>query len=329
MSIFIGVFVAHIWRLNLQFDTESYRQHKSIPQPQHYSNAAPNSANLSQDESLTFSGCLLIKDQNDILPEWLAYHWTVLPLRRLIVAVDPLSITDPTPILDLYISKGLINITVWKNESYYWKDGNAPHEKLVFVITNQTDFKTVRNRYKHRQNVFYASCLQELHNKGRSWTSVVDTDEYIAFNYYDELEGPPTLCRGNSSCEERYLESIRDGTNIRSKLGASTTVAGIIESHSDGQFHDPNKPCILLSRYLFVSQESGEMEEMQQLQGIGKDFNVSYFHTLRFRHRASLQNIQRGKCIVNVAYYDGRGIGSPHRLLGSLCTGNGGYAHNA
>lgn len=28
-----------------------------------------------------FSACLLIKDNNIILPEWLAYHYTVLPLR--------------------------------------------------------------------------------------------------------------------------------------------------------------------------------------------------------------------------------------------------------
>ena len=242
------------------------------------------------------------------------------------MAVDPLSITDPSSILDLYKSLGM-NITVWKNDSIYWKDGRAPHEKLAFVITNETDFKTVRYRYKHRQNVFYASCLQELHNEGSNWTIVVDTDEYIAFNYYDESEGPPTWCRGNSSCGEQYLRSIRDGTNIRSKLGASATVADIIQSHSDLQFHDPNKPCILLSRYLFVSQESSEMEEIQGR--IDTDFNASYFHTLRYRHRASLGNFQRGKCIVNVAYYDGRGIGSPHRLLGNLCTGNGGYAHNA
>ena len=276
------------------------------------------------NERHAFSGCLLIKDQNVLLPEWLAYHWTVLPLRRLIVAVDPLSFTDPTPTLDLYKSIGM-NITIWKNQSYYWnKDGNAPHEKLAFVITNDTDFRSVRSRHRYRQWQFYRQCFQELHDEGRNWTIVVDTDEYVAFNYHDELEGPPTWCRGNNStCGEQYLKSIRDGTNIRSKLGNSSTVADIIQSHSDPQFHDANKPCILLSRYLFVSQES------EVGQNIGKDFNTSSFHTLRYRHRAPLGNYQRGKCIVNVAYYDGRGIGSPHRVWGDLCTGYGGYAHNA
>jgi hypothetical protein len=119
---------------------------------------------------------------------------------------------------------------------------------------------------------------------------------------------------------------MRDGTNMRSKLAASTTVADIIQSHSDAQFHNPNKPCILLSRYLFVSKRS-EVDESQM--GVEKDFDASYFHTLQYRHRASLGSIQRGKCVINVAYYDGREIGGVHRLLGDLCTGNGGYAHNS
>ena len=287
--------------------------------------AAMASSYALVDESLTFSACLLIKDQNDLLPEWLAYHWTVLPLRRLIVAVDPLSFTDPTSILDLYTSIGM-NVTVWKDVSYYWADGDEPHQKLDFTIADNTDFESVRGRHRHRQKQFYRQCLQELHDEGRGWTFVTDTDEYIAFNYYDELEGPPTLCRGNSTCEEDYLKSTRDGTNMRSKLAASTTVADIIQSHSDGQFHNPNKPCILLSRYLFVSKRS-EVDESQM--GVGEGFDASDFHTLQYHHRASLGSIQRGKCIVNVAYYYGREIGGVHRLLGDLCTGNGGYAHNS
>merc|ERR1740124_1124009 len=33
--------------------------------------------------------CLLIRDDNDRLPEWLAYHYQMLPLLHLVVAVDP------------------------------------------------------------------------------------------------------------------------------------------------------------------------------------------------------------------------------------------------
>jgi len=59
--------------------------------------SAPTSATASSTENnnhkedrplpFSFSACLLIKDNNIILPEWLAYHYTVLPLRRLIKQV--------------------------------------------------------------------------------------------------------------------------------------------------------------------------------------------------------------------------------------------------
>lgn len=35
------------------------------------------------------SACLLVKDENNNLPEWIAYHYHNLPLRYLVVAVDP------------------------------------------------------------------------------------------------------------------------------------------------------------------------------------------------------------------------------------------------
>lgn len=283
----------------------------------------------------SFSACLLIKDNNILLPEWLAYHYTFLPLRRLIVAVDPLSLTDPSPVLDLYKTIGM-NITVWKNGDEYWKDGWQDFEKSDFVITNETDFATVKKRYVYRQRQFYPACMQQLKSEGRTWTTVVDTDEYVAFNYYDELEGPPSFCQiataqgliTNTACEEAYLKQIRDGTHFRTKLEQSSTAAEFISRHLDAQFDNPEKPCLLLSRYLFVSKES-EREDIQQ--EIGKGFNSSLFHTLRYHYRTPLNLSQLGKCIVDVSKYDGRAVRSPHILLGYMCTGTGknGYAQNA
>lgn len=41
------------------------------------------------------AACLLIMDDNHFLIEWLAFHYYVLRLRYLIVAVDPRSTTTP------------------------------------------------------------------------------------------------------------------------------------------------------------------------------------------------------------------------------------------
>ena len=46
--------------------------------------------------------CLLIKDENDILSEWIAYHYHVFNMRRLIVAVDPSSVQTPLDVLQYW-----------------------------------------------------------------------------------------------------------------------------------------------------------------------------------------------------------------------------------
>ena len=66
---------------------------------------------VSLEES--FSACLLVMDDNAHLIEWLAYHYTLLPLRRLILGVDPRSKTRPTEILQRW--RGRIDITEWSD----------------------------------------------------------------------------------------------------------------------------------------------------------------------------------------------------------------------
>ena len=55
---------------------------------------------ITRDGSgLETAACLLIQDQNDQLIELIAYHYHILPLRHLVVAVDPTSVTSPLQIL--------------------------------------------------------------------------------------------------------------------------------------------------------------------------------------------------------------------------------------
>ena len=71
--------------------------------------ASVKSRQIENDKQFpfTFSACLLVKDDNQLLPEWLAYHYTTMPLRRLIVGVDPLSLTRVEPILDKFRDLGM------------------------------------------------------------------------------------------------------------------------------------------------------------------------------------------------------------------------------
>eukprot|EP00980_Cylindrotheca_fusiformis_P025169 scaffold13207_cov143-Cylindrotheca_fusiformis.AAC.22 len=89
--------------------------------------AAVASAEVSADASNsglrdilpnTTSFCLLIKDDGEILNEWIAYHYHVLNMRQLIVAVDPLSETSPEPILKKWEELFGMSIQVWRDEDF-------------------------------------------------------------------------------------------------------------------------------------------------------------------------------------------------------------------
>jgi hypothetical protein len=77
-----------------------------------------------EDES--FSACLLIMDDNHRLSEWIAYHYFAMPLRHLVVTVDPRSRTSPVKILDRW--RPLMNITVWGDADFNFRSNKLPSE---------------------------------------------------------------------------------------------------------------------------------------------------------------------------------------------------------
>jgi hypothetical protein len=89
------------------------------------------------DDYASISACLLVMDDNHFLIEWLAYHYEVLPLRRLIVARDPRSRMSLSHILRRW--KGLINITEWQDDDYF----HAAWRSQILTVGN--------NRYSNNK----------------------------------------------------------------------------------------------------------------------------------------------------------------------------------
>lgn len=158
-------------------------------------NIPTNDAFKSEEEPApTFSACLIFKDDTQLLPEWLAYHYTVLPLRRLVVAMDPFSITDPRFILDEYRKFG-INITLWTDEDYLPQHEDSRHRlwSRPVYTANQDGTKplTDKNKYvahKWRQKVFVRACLRQMHTEHRTWVLFSDTDEFLSYRWYSNDE---------------------------------------------------------------------------------------------------------------------------------------------
>jgi hypothetical protein len=211
----------------------------------------------SHDPRFTFSACLIVKDDNRILPEWLAYHYTVLPLRHLIVAIDPLSATSPIPILNKFQELGM-NITVWEDRDYI--NGRTANDFKPATSKNDKDGKyTV---HVHRQLIFYQQCLLEFKNRGNhTWTILIDTDEYLTFNYYNENEGNYTY---------NWLNKIAESFDYWTNHGGHPDYYNESVSTFDGMHHNfrekfdsgehpratlPKFSTVTISQYISLDQQ--------------------------------------------------------------------------
>jgi hypothetical protein len=94
-----------------------------------------------------FAACILIKDDNHWLIEWLAYHYHVMPLRYLIVAIDPDSKTSPIPILKRYKDSKRMSISIWDDAMFM----PAKIHAKAGVFNNNTELMM----HRVRQNNFY------------------------------------------------------------------------------------------------------------------------------------------------------------------------------
>ncbi|CAB9502533.1 expressed unknown protein [Seminavis robusta] len=132
----------------------------------------------------TFSACLILQNEheNQYLTEWLAYHWHVLPLRRLIVWKDPLSETSPESILSRWHEK--MDITVWDRPQQIYPVRHPDRKKQHFYDDYQQDqdLHDKLHARNQRQKVFLGMCLRTLKREGLSWTILSHTDEYALIN---------------------------------------------------------------------------------------------------------------------------------------------------
>jgi len=158
--------------------------------------------------------CLLIKDDNPILSEFIAWHYHTMHLRRVIIAVDPDSETTPADVLEPWSTHFGLEYTIWHDSHYMPGEFVDGTEKLPSVLTskdytfnNVTNTTTSRylsgtnprtgqeytqqevmdglekiNNHRVRQLRFVSQCYRRLKDENYTWTLHIDTDEYIVPN---------------------------------------------------------------------------------------------------------------------------------------------------
>ena len=118
------------------------------------------------------AACLLIKDDNHWLIEWLAYHYHVLPLRQLVIVRDPRSRTSPDKILDRWRTR--MEITEWTDSVFVRK-----WILKSYAAGNMTEARM----HRYRQQFLYTHCLRHFQTTTNvSWVLFSDTDEFVRPN---------------------------------------------------------------------------------------------------------------------------------------------------
>lgn len=194
----------------------------------------------------------MFMDDNAHLIEWLAYHYHALPLRRLILAVDPRSETSPTEILNRW--EGKIEVTQWTDVDFM-----PPHLLDAHTLLLPFQHKELTNLFDNRQEQFYARCMARLKYEGRSWTALVDTDEYISPNShahdYSEILRPPQPPQTTSwFWTTTHYSSPRTVWDVLQR--AHRMAHNVTTSTPFGQKFNASNPCLPMARLAFGVQES-------------------------------------------------------------------------
>ena len=112
-----------IHKVRFKPDPESFQKERAkFPQIANTNKGKISSGQELHEPSLqpnaTFSACLLIKDDNDLLNEWIGYHYFSLKMRTLLVAVDPTSNEFPSKIFSKWRRMTDLNVIEWTDTDY-------------------------------------------------------------------------------------------------------------------------------------------------------------------------------------------------------------------
>ena len=283
---------------------------------------------------IEFSACAMIKDENNNLLEWTAYHYYMINLRHLVLCIDPNSVSDPMEKLERWKSMGM-TIDIWTRDIFALRVYN----------------KNPLHKYVFRQQACFKSCLLYFKNQNRTWTIFTDPDEYITFNptadddeecIYDKVKqnNDPELphykvvydeknCSNDKVKNSRFLNNWkplypmnitkdlwRRRTLLPSHLG-SKTIADYLY-HEDMRNFPWNLNCIVLPRLQFGNVEETNQDILHK--DILTGFNSANFSTLTFFSYGKKNDIGVngwGKCIVDVSRVDEKDMTviSPHYIL--------------
>ena len=243
----------------------------------------------------SFSACLVLQNEheNQYLTEWIAYHYHVLPLRRLIVWRDPLSETSPDGILAKW--KNRINITLWDHTDQIYPPGHPYHKQQRKQHDNLYDYEQKSELMSHhdkmqqrntRQDIFFGSCLRRLKREGRSWAMLSHTDEYTLINPRVRNESDPLHKKASVIHIDPHSSSSEVLELSVPSQNESGSVLKWLHRSQPYSYASPHyilsQPCIPLTSKQFGTKELPDLENRTTV--LGDKHSYKDFLTLRWRY---------------------------------------------
>jgi hypothetical protein len=250
----------------------------AIPNDSSIPNPPSDISNFTHIDKDAFSFCLLIKDDNDIINEWIAYHYHTLKLRTMIVSIDPDSKTTPEPLLKVWQNNFDLHYEIWDDSKYMpgwflkgeyekvprmikWEDKNASkwyEEGADASVEERQQAILEINKHRYRQAKFLQHCAKYLQDNDFTWVTHIDTDEYIVVN--------PTFRRKPKKTKVTLEKR-------------NTVYNHLIDMKGEG--HKVNWPCISMPRVLYGSVEDSDDVSSN---------TTSKFESLRWKYHTAYHN---------------------------------------
>ena len=247
----------------------------------------------------------------------------MLNLRHLVVCLDPYSDTSPNKIAERWNKQGMMQIDVWNETDFEYLSKKEN-------VTQQMQIEL----HRRRQMRCYTDCLKHLNAFNRTWTMMIDVDEFISFNpviddgslvkidigekhiAYEKIDDSDpnsnykvikTLKKRTSpnpiSNPNRYRIEVLMNMRLkvpRSAYQSNKTIAQFItEGKNTIPFHET---CVVLPRLQFGNVVKSKNLKLQE--GVSVDFAANRFNTLKyFSHHKNIGNPVNGagKSIVDVS----------------------------
>lgn len=276
------------------------------------------------DDEIEFSACLIAKDENRNLPEWIAYHYTMVNLRHLVVCGDPFSESSPRKVLNRWKNVKGMKTELWAERTFF---PPTPKTKLL----KESRHQEITRLHHERQKACYEKCMRHLKKNDRSWTMLIDADEYLAFNpvsdnddkkLYSKInKNEPNssyrfinqLRKSKDDKEKRKAEQMKMRTKLPNGFNSNMSITDFIQKERNNvPWIDSS--CLILPRLQFGNEEESNKAIIER--GIPQGFQSKTLSTLKhFSHikKGSTEN-GSGKCIVDVSKMERFKVKSPHAI---------------